>query len=143
MEYFFGNKKYQHRSSPCGSVVTNPTSVHEDLSLILASLNGLRIRHCCELQCRSQDLWLGSGVAQAGSCSSDSIPSPGTSIQVQLPTTTPRSPQKEALVQSKAWMNLENSCKVKEVRYKRSHIVRALALAHWFNDPACLCGGIS
>ena len=40
----------------------------------LASLSGLGIRHCRELQCRSQ-MWLRSGVAvavaQAGSCSSD------------------------------------------------------------------------
>ena len=49
----------------------------------LASLSGLRIRHCLELWCRSQTR-LGSGiavaVAQAGSNSSDSIPSLGTSI---------------------------------------------------------------
>ena len=40
----------------------------------LASLSGLRIRHCPELWCRSQT-WLGSGVAmalaQAGSNSSN------------------------------------------------------------------------
>ena len=30
----------------------------------LASLGGLRIRHCCELWCRSQT-WLGSGIAVA------------------------------------------------------------------------------
>ena len=49
----------------------------------LALLSGLRIRHCHELWCRSQ-AWLGSCiavvVAQAGSCSSDSNLSPGTSI---------------------------------------------------------------
>ena len=49
----------------------------------LASLCGLRIQHCRDLWCRSQ-LWLGSRiavtVAQAGSCSSDSTPSLGTSI---------------------------------------------------------------
>ena len=47
----------------------------------LASLSGLRIWHCCELQRRSQ-MWLRSGVAvavaQAGSCSSDMTPSLGT-----------------------------------------------------------------
>ena len=49
----------------------------------LASLSGLRIHHCCELWCRSQ-MQLRSRVAvavvQAGSCSSDSTPSLGTSI---------------------------------------------------------------
>ena len=49
----------------------------------LALLRGLRIRPCCELWCRSQTR-LGSGVAvavvEAGSCSSDSAPSLGTSI---------------------------------------------------------------
>ena len=46
----------------------------------LASLSGLRIRCCCELQCRSQT-WLRSGVAigSAGSCGSDSTPSLATS----------------------------------------------------------------
>ena len=44
-----------------------------------ASLSGLRIRHCRELQCRSQT-WYGSdvavavAVAVAGSCSSDWTP---------------------------------------------------------------------
>ena len=46
-------------------------------SLVL--LSELRIRRCCELWCRSQ-LWLRSHVAVAGSCSSDSNPSLGTSI---------------------------------------------------------------
>ena len=49
----------------------------------LASLSGLRIWCCCELWCRSQ-IWLGSGfavaVVLAGSYSSDSTPSLGTSI---------------------------------------------------------------
>ena len=49
----------------------------------LASLNGLRIRRCHELFCRSQIL-LGSNVAvavvKASSCSSDSTSSLGTSI---------------------------------------------------------------
>ena len=49
----------------------------------LASLSGLRIRHCHELWGRSQT-WLGSGVAvavaQAGGYSSYSTPSLGTSI---------------------------------------------------------------
>ena len=49
----------------------------------LASLGRLRIQCCHELCCRSQ-MWLGSGVAvavvSAGSCSSNSTPSLGTSI---------------------------------------------------------------
>jgi len=44
--------------------VKNPTSIHEDVGLILASLSGLRIRRCRELWCRLQ-MWLGSGVAVA------------------------------------------------------------------------------
>ena len=47
----------------------------------LASLSGLRIQYCRELQCRLQTR-LGSGVAMAvvGSCSLDSTSSLGTSI---------------------------------------------------------------
>ena len=49
----------------------------------LASFIGLRIRHCCELWCRSHT-WLrpciAEAVAQAGSCSSNSTPSLGTPI---------------------------------------------------------------
>ena len=49
----------------------------------LASLSGLRIQRCRELWCRSQSR-LGSGVAvavvQAGSCSSESNLSLGTSM---------------------------------------------------------------
>ena len=49
----------------------------------LASLSGLRIQRCRELWCRSRTR-LGSGIAvamvQAGSCSSNSIPSLGTSM---------------------------------------------------------------
>ena len=51
----------------------------------LPLLSGFTIRHCCELW-RSLQTWLGSGsriavaLAQAGSYSSDSTPSLGTSI---------------------------------------------------------------
>ena len=47
----------------------------------LASLSGLGIQRCHELQCRSQK-WLGScvAVAVAGSCSSNLTPSLGTPI---------------------------------------------------------------
>ena len=48
----------------------------------LASLNGLRIWHCHELECRSQTpLDSRVAVTQAGSYSSDSTPSLGTSIR--------------------------------------------------------------
>ena len=63
--------------------LTNPTSIHEDLSLILASLSGSRIQHCCEPWCRSQTqlvfalLW---AVVQAGISSSDLTPTLGTSM---------------------------------------------------------------
>ena len=66
-------------SSPRGSVVTNPASIHEDAG----SLSGLRIWHCRELWCRSQTQ-LGPGIAVAvvkvGSYSSNLTPSLGTSI---------------------------------------------------------------
>ena len=69
--------------------VKNLTSIHEDASSILASINGLRIQHCHELQFRSQTR-LGSAIAVAvavaiaGSCSSDSTPSLGTSTGTAL-----------------------------------------------------------
>ena len=47
------------RSSHCGSVVMNPTSIHEYAGSI-PGLSGLRIRCCLELWCRWQ-MWLGSG----------------------------------------------------------------------------------
>ena len=63
--------------------LTVPTRIHEDAGLILASLSGLRIRHCPELWCTSQ-MRLSSCVAVAvawtGSCSFDLTPSLGTSI---------------------------------------------------------------
>ena len=63
--------------------LTNPTRNHEVAVRSLASLSGLRIRHCHALWCRSQTR-LGSGVAvavvEAGSYSSDWTPSLGTSI---------------------------------------------------------------
>ena len=48
----------------CSSAITNPTGVHEDVGLILASLRGLRIQHCRKLWCRSKT-WLGSHVVVA------------------------------------------------------------------------------
>ena len=37
-----------------GSVIMNPTSIHEDAGLIPGLAQWLRIWHCHELQCRSQ-----------------------------------------------------------------------------------------
>ena len=76
-------KTLRKGSSFCGSVVTNPTSIHLDVDSPkpLALLSGLRIQHCRELWFRSHML-LESGIAVAmtGSCSSDLSPSLGTSI---------------------------------------------------------------
>ena len=61
-------KKKSSRSSLCGAVETNLTSIREDAVRSLASLSGLRIWHC-----RSQT-WLGShmvvAVAVVSSCNS-------------------------------------------------------------------------
>ena len=43
-----------HRSSHCGAIEMNPTTIHEDAGLFLASLSGLRIQHWHELWYRSQ-----------------------------------------------------------------------------------------
>ena len=43
--------------------VTNPTSVHDDVGLILASLSGLRIQCCHELWYRLTQLRSGIAVA--------------------------------------------------------------------------------
>ena len=64
--------------------LTNSTSIHLVSMRIwvqsLASLNGLRIWHCCKLWCRLQTR-LGSRVAMAvASCSSHWTPGLGTSI---------------------------------------------------------------
>ena len=69
------------RSSLCDSAVKDRLVSMRTWVWSLASLSGLRIWHCRELQCRSQ-MWLGSCVAmaQACSCSSNWTPSLGTSI---------------------------------------------------------------
>ena len=72
------------KSSSCGvPVVVQREWIHEDAVWSLAYLSRLRIRRCWELWCRLQTR-LGShvavAVAQAGSYSSDSTPSLGTSI---------------------------------------------------------------
>ena len=75
------NKCY--RSSHCGTAELNPVWNHEVVSSISGLPRGLRIQRCYELWCVGhRRSWLGSGVAVAvaGSCSSDSAPSLGTSI---------------------------------------------------------------
>ena len=65
--------------SNCGSVVMNPTSIHENVGLLSDLTQWVKD---LVLLCRSQT-WLGScvavAVAWAGSCSSDSTPHLGTS----------------------------------------------------------------
>ena len=65
----------------------------------LATLNILRIQHCCELWCGSH-IWLGSHIAVAvvlaGSYSSDSIPSLGSSICHWY---SPKNTKKEYLIE--------------------------------------------
>ena len=69
------------RSSCCGAEETNQLGSMKSCVRSLTSLSGLRIRRCCELQCRLQ-MWLGScmAVAVVGSYSSDSTPSLGICI---------------------------------------------------------------
>ena len=65
-------------SSRCGSVLTNLTSIHEDTGSFPGLTHWLRIPGCHELWCCSQ-LQHGSRIAVAGSYSSDSTLSLGTS----------------------------------------------------------------
>ena len=61
----------------------NSASIHEDVGSVPGLTQWVRIWQCCKLQCRSQ-MRLGSrvavAVALAGSCSSSSTPSLGTSV---------------------------------------------------------------
>ena len=54
-------------SSHCGSAVTSPTRIHEDVGLIPGLACGLRIQLCHELWCKLQ-MGLRSCVALARSC---------------------------------------------------------------------------
>ena len=70
-------------SSHPGAAETNPIRIHEDEVRSLASLSGLRIRHCCELWCRSQTKlrsYVAVAVAVVSSCSSNSTPTLRKSI---------------------------------------------------------------
>ena len=51
-------------SSRCGSVATNPTSIHKDAGLIPGLSRGLRIRYYHEPWCTSQ-MWLRFRIAVA------------------------------------------------------------------------------
>ena len=72
----------------------------------LALLSGLRIWHCCELWFGSQiqprsHIAVAVAVVQAGSCSSNSIPSLGTSTYIGAAL------QKKKKIMSKAFKKLE------------------------------------
>ena len=79
----WGVSNIQKWSSHQGSVVTNPTRIHEDADLIPGLAQWVKGPECHELWCRLQT-WLGShivvAVAYAGSCSTHSALSRGTSI---------------------------------------------------------------
>ena len=68
-------------SSHCGSVVVNPTSIHEDTGSAPGLIQWVKDPACLDLWCRLQ-MWLRSHVAvvQAGSCGSNSTPNLATSI---------------------------------------------------------------
>ena len=101
--------KIKKESFHCGSVVTNLTSILEVAFRSLASLSGLRIRHCCELWCRLQ-MQLGSGVtvpvAQPGSCSSDLTPSLGISICCEFGPKKQNKPKKKIKKKIRILMHL-------------------------------------
>ena len=62
LKAFLKIKKKYSRSSHCGSVVMNPTSIHEDPGSIPGIVQGVKEEHCHELCCGSKT-WLRSGIA--------------------------------------------------------------------------------
>ena len=74
-------QKLHHWSFHCGSAVTNLTSIHKDRYLIPGFAqwvkDPLELWHRWQTQFR---FGIAVAVAQAGSCSSDSIPNLGTAI---------------------------------------------------------------
>ena len=72
----------EYWSSHCSSAVTIPSTLHEDVGWIPGlALSGSGIGHCYALWCRLQtQLGSSAAAAVAGSCSSDSTPSLGSSI---------------------------------------------------------------
>ena len=60
----FSTTKTESWSSHCGSVVMNPTSIHDEADSIPGLGQWVKYRHCHELWCRSQ-MWFGSHIAVA------------------------------------------------------------------------------
>ena len=76
-------RRSEQGRSCCGPAVTNLTRSMRMWVRSLVSLSELRIWHCHELQCRLQTRLrscIAAAVAQAGSYSSNSTPSLGTSM---------------------------------------------------------------
>ena len=89
----------------------------------LALLNGLRIWHCSELWCRLQT-WLRSDVAVAvvvaGSCSSDSTPSLGSSMCCGCGPKKKWKERKRKKEKDSSWqklhmVNQKKNCKLEEI----------------------------
>ena len=98
----------------------------------LALFSGLRIWHCCELQCRLQ-MWLRSSIAVAvvytGSCSSNWTPSLRTFICYRC------SPKKK-----KRWQSLLVGEGVDWRGYTKETVgVETVFLWHWWWIHVCIC----
>ena len=77
------NIRTTNRISRCGSLVTNPTSIHEDSSSTPHLTQWVMDQCCCELQCRSHTqlkYHIAVVMVYASSFSSDSSPRLGTSM---------------------------------------------------------------